>query len=322
MNDERLKQAYDKMNPDTQSEKRMLAEIIRKGESHMDRKFTVEPVKPSRWAAIPAVMAILAMIALSVFVAVRFDLKDSTANDPTQEHDTVPNLMTESDTHLESEVPPNHEDSPEPMTIPSYGERPPITVYPQPQTLDINKLTDCFLHISILSVTDSIYGNEITAEVFVEETYDAEDIAMLRMGDTIVIGSQSVEISELDYDEVFDGETGLPVKVTCLDINGGFMGGGYTLMPYGEDTYRKVTFGYEASMYSIGVVNLPVSEDFIFTDYSNPKNGDVVYSFEDLVYDESLREDGFKPHDTVIEVKNGIVTQLIRYCPPYWITSP
>ena len=29
MNDERLKQAYDKMNPDTQSEKRMLAEIIR-----------------------------------------------------------------------------------------------------------------------------------------------------------------------------------------------------------------------------------------------------------------------------------------------------
>ena len=128
MNDERLKQAYDKMNPDTQSEKRMLAEIIRKGESHMDRKFTVEPVKPSRWAAIPAVMAILAMIVLSVFVAVRFDLKDSTANDPTQEHDTVPNMITETDTHLESEVPPNHADSPEPTTIPSYGERPPVTV--------------------------------------------------------------------------------------------------------------------------------------------------------------------------------------------------
>lgn len=319
MNDERLKQAFDKMTPDTQSEKRMLAEILRKGESYMDRKFTVEPVKPSRWAAIPAVMAIITMIALSVFVAVRFDRNRNTANDPTQEDDTVPDIITEPDTHLDSEVPPDHEDSPEPMTIPSYDERPPITVYPQPQTLDINNLTDCSLHISILSVTASTHGNEITVEVFMEETYDAEDIVMLQLGDTIVIGSQSVEISELVYDEVFDGETGLLVEVPCLDINGGFMDGGHTLMPFGDGIYREVSFGYEINIYSIGVVNLPVSEDFIFTDYSNPMNRGVVYSFEDLVHDESLREAGFKPHDTVIEVKNGVVTQMIRSFIPNWV---
>lgn len=302
MNDERLKQAYDKMNPDTQSEKRMLAEIIRKGESHMDRKFTVEPVKPSRWAAIPAVMAILAMIVLSVFVAVRFDLKDSTANDPTQEHDTVSNVITEPDTYLESEVPPDHEDSPEPMTIPSYGEVPPDAVVPLPQTLDTNNLNDCSVYVSVLSVTDSIHGGEIEVEVYVYDTYDGEDISNLQVGDILMIRNLPVEVVEKNR---IGGE--------YLIINGNSPREGYFFLSIYGDSYDLVRFNDRDYSYSIGIVSLPVSTEFTLVDYSDPENPGSVYTFEDLVYVESLGEAGFTHENATIVIEDGVVTEMYRY---------
>lgn len=303
MNDERLKQAFDKMTPDTQSEKRMLAEILRKGESYMDRKFTVEPVKPSRWAAIPAVMAILAMIALSVFVAVRFDRNRNTANDPTQEHDTVPNRITEPDTHLDSEVPQNHEDSPEPMTIPSYGERPPEEVWWFPTPVDINDIQNCSVRASVLSATDSIYGYEIEVEVTVFDTYDAEYISTLQVGDTIVIASQPVVIITLEYSE------------NAVVINGDAQGETYYLRSEesryeGRYAVTPVLDG-PSGIYDC-VLTLPVSENFIFTDDSDPKNPGAVYTFKDLVYDESLREAGFTQNNTTIAIEDGVVTQMHR----------
>lgn len=303
MKEERLKQAFDMMTPDSQTEKRLLGQIMLKGEDHMKRNFTAQPVKTSRWAAIPAVMAILAVIALSVFVAVRLDLKDSTANDPTQEHDTVPNMITETDTHLESEVPPDHEDSPEPMTIPSYGELPQGSMMHIP-IVHIDDIENCTVAVSVLSATDSIYGYEIEVSAFAYDTYDVEYISALQVGDTILIGAQPVEIITLECSEgsVVINRNIQGEEYRLGTINGIF-NGEYVVSPNLDGPSYGTNYD----------LTLPVSEDFVFTDDSDPKNPGAVYTFEDLVYDESLRKAGFTQINTVIVIEDGVVTQMHRY---------
>lgn len=304
MNDERLKQAYERMSPDANAEERILNGILMKGHSYMESRFTSQPVRSNRWAMIPAAVALIVVIALGVFVAVRFDRNGNTANDPTQEHDTVPNMITEPDTNLEPEESPDNGDSPEPMTIPSYGERPPHTVYPM-QQVDINNIENCTIAVYVHGATNSVYGDEIKVEVYTYDVYDMVDISMLQVGDTIMIDSQPVLIREL---ECFDD---------YVDINGGYLGEGYTLATEENGVYYEFGVGGERRWQSIGVVDLPVSPDFIFTDNSDHANPGVVYTIEDIVDDVTLRGvSSFTPYNTTIVIEDGVVTEMIRRALP------
>ena len=278
MKEERLRQAYDKMTPDSQAEKRMLGQIMLKGENYMNRKFITQPVKTSRWAAIPAFMALIAVVVLCAFVWNRMSQQPYEATEPTVTVD--PTL----DTAFEVDGEKHHEGK--------------ITVSPRPR-VDIANIKNETLSVSIMSVTDSVHGNEIEVEVFTCDIYDAKDVDKLQAGDTIMICSQPVEITTIDRTE------------DAVWINTSPLGAEYYLLA-NEDGYIVAGADNTFNYYSVGLALLPVSSDLVFMDASDPENPDAVYAFEDLVHDESLREKFFTRHNTTIVVEDGVVTKMVR----------
>ena len=278
MNEERLKQAYDKMTPDSQAEKRILGQIQLKGDSHMKREFTAQPVKTSRWAAIPAFMALAAVVALCAFAWTRLGQYPNEATDPTVAVDPT------QDTAYEVDDEKGHEGK--------------ITVTPRPR-VDIANIKNETLSVSIMSVTDSVHGNEIEVEVFTCDIYDRKDVDMLQAGDTIMICSQPVEIITVDRTE------------NAVWINSSPLGAEYYLLA-DEDGYIVAGADDTFNYYSVGLAQLPVSSEFVFMDGSDPENPDSVYTFEEFVYNESLREKFFTRHNTTIVVEDGVVTKMVR----------
>ena len=174
-------------------------------------------------------------------------------------------------------------------------------VYPLPKTLDINNLDNCTIAVAVVSASDSIYGDEIEVEVYTYDVYDMVDISNLQVGDTIMIDSKVVVIHELERYKY------------GVDINGGFLEEGYTLVTDESGLYYETGYNDVKTWQSVGTVTLPVSDDFILTDDHDPENQGAIYTYENLVYDEGLREEAdFSPYNTTIVIEDGVVTRMVR----------
>lgn len=322
MNEEKLKQAYDKMTPDAQTEKRILARILVEGEGYMEKKVTSQPIKNNRWVAIPAAVALLAVIALGVFVVTRFDQVNNAMNSPDQDGQNA-TLGCTDETKDEQETTSEMQQGPEPMTIPSFEEpdggctpedtqpvtQPLDTVLPLPETLDIANLDNCTVAVSfdkgsVLPSALSIYPAEIKVTVYTYDQYDMVDIGLLDVGDSITINQQVVVVLVLERDNY------------VVRINGGLDNGGYDLRTDDDGVYYETGYSDMKSWNAIGVVTLPVSADFILTDDANPDNPGTTYSLDDLLDNDAVFGTSFTPHNTTIVIEDGVVTQMHRRYTP------
>ena len=320
MNEERMKQAYDRMSPDSQAEKRILNEILMKGDSYMEKKFTSQPVSPSRWAVIPAALALIAVIALGVFVIRGFRQSDQAMNAPDQD-DPNGEVLTQ-DSNQDQSMPSDSDQEHEPMTLPEFGEpdggcasqdtRPidaPVAVVPLPETLNMDHLDNCMVAISldkesVIPCAGGAYPAQMKVTVYTYDVYDMVDIGLLEVGDVIVINQQDVVVTKLERESYL------------VRINGGLDNGGYDLRTDDNGVYYETGYSDAKTLYAIGQATLPVSPEFVFTDSADPENQSVDYSLDDLFKNETLFNVTFTPDNTSIVIEDGVVTQMYRRYTP------
>jgi hypothetical protein len=97
-------------------------------------------------------------------------------------------------------------------------------------------------------------------------------------------------------------------------VNGGLDAGGFDLATDDSGIYYLQGYSDMKSWNLVGEAECPVSNDFVFTDYTDLDIGSVTYSAEDLLND--VPEYGYQPQNTSIRIENGLVVTMERIYTP------
>jgi len=197
----------------------------------------------------------------------------------------------------------------EPTMAPTEAPAPMAkTVAPLPVTVDMNNLTDCTVAVSIekedLSI-DNTGARVLPVTVYAYDLYDMIDIAMLEVGDTIILRGEEVLITSLNTTDY-----------GAVQINGGLDAGGYELVTDEHTVYYESGYSDVKTYFELGKAVLTVSDDFVFIDNADPEGGTQTFTLEDLFTDKVKHIYGFTPHNTRIVIEGGVVTQMERVYTP------
>ncbi len=193
----------------------------------------------------------------------------------------------------------------EPTNAPAPAAK---TIAPLPVTIDMNNLTDCTVAVSFNKEDASVDENgkmQLKVKVYTYDLYDMVDIAMLAVGDTIVLRGEEILVSSL-----------VRTDYGSLQINGGLDAGGYELVTNDNTVYFETGYSDVKTYFEVGEVTLPVSADFILTDNADLEGNEKTFTFEDLSTDKVAYLYGFTPHNTRIVIQDGIITQMERIYTP------
>lgn len=206
-------------------------------------------------------------------------------------------------TETPTSPPPTEEQTPTDTTTPS-----PVTVIPLPATIDLENLDNCTIAVGLSE--GSIFADhtgtlQILATVFSYDLYDAVELSQLKAGDTLVIRDMEIVITSLEYSSYGN-----------LLINGGLDAGGYELCTNENTVFYETGYSDMKSWREIGVVTLPVSPNFVYTDSSDLDRGPVLYHYEDLLHPNNGIDYYFTPQNTTLVIENGMVTAMNRIYTP------
>lgn len=182
------------------------------------------------------------------------------------------------------------------------------TVTPLVSEINTDDLADGTYAVSFESKDESMDNGafKITMTVYDYEHFDAAAVENLKAGDTLVIDGKDMVV-----DTVESNETGM------ISINGGLEEGGCDLGKDEDGNYSELLMDIGKSYFAVGEVTLPVSQEFVFTDNSDPENQGVEYYAGDMI---TLLESGdnqiFSELSTTATVKDGELTELTRIFMP------
>lgn len=171
-----------------------------------------------------------------------------------------------------------------------------------PKTLDINNLDNCTVAISLdkgdAKVTDS--GKMVMdVTVYSYELYDMVDIAELAAGDVLMRQGEEVKVSSVER-----LDSGL------VRINGGEEQGGFDLTSGDSTVYYEVGMDDAKAYYALGKVTLPVSDEFVYHDASNPDGEAIEYYPGDFLTEDAGIVYNFTPNNTSIVIENGEIIHM------------
>ena len=175
-------------------------------------------------------------------------------------------------------------------------------IKPLPETLDINKLENCTLPVSLEKGDAYVDDNGDTVmdvTVYSYDLYDMIDVASLGEGDVILRKNEEVKVTELER-----LESGL------IRINGGEENGGVDLISNNDTVYYEVGMNDMKAYYELGKVTLPVSDEFEYIDESTPEAEAKIYYPGDFVTDDADIEYNFSPNNTSIVIENGTIIKM------------
>lgn len=176
-------------------------------------------------------------------------------------------------------------------------------ISPLPVTIDINKLDNCTVAIS-LEQGDAYVDDRGTVQmdvtVYTYDLYDMVDIASLKDGDIIVIREQDIKISSLERNE------------RGLLINGGLDNGGYEFRTDDATVWYECGYSDSKSYYELGKATIRVSEDMNFYDGFDLDKGEVIYCLNELLADDTGVLYHFVPGNTSIVIENGMIIEMHR----------
>lgn len=182
------------------------------------------------------------------------------------------------------------------------------TVYPLPETVDVNSLYNCTAAVSFEKgdvYVDDTGKAVMDMIVYSYELYDMVDIATLSENDVIVRRNEEVKVASVER-----LETGL------VNINGGEENGGFSLISDDSTVYYEVCMSDAKAYYEIGNVTLPVSDEFTYTDESNLDAEAKEYYPGDFLTDDAGIEYNFNPNNTRVVIENGVVVSMKRVYQP------
>lgn len=214
-------------------------------------------------------------------------------------------IQQPADTQVQED--PNAEATESQQTSVSEDNEPAI-ISPLPVTVDIAKLEDCMVAISLEKgdfYTDENGAIMMDVTVFVHDLYDMADIAMIKEGDTILRGQEEVLISSVERNE-----NGVVL------INGGLEYGGFELYTEENTVYYVRGYSHTKYYYELGKVSLPVSPDFIYNDASHLDKEAVIFSADDFLNDAMGIDYNFNAGNTTIQIEDGYVIAMTRVYRP------
>ena len=135
------------------------------------------------------------------------------------------------------------------------------------------------------------------------DRYDADQISQLAAGDTLVVDGQDMAVEKVEQNN--GGVT----------VNGGLENGGVDLVPGDSGTYYISQMDDAKDYQPVGEATLPVNQDFILTDDSDPSNPGQTLLSGDLF---SLQDDdqGYNANNTTLTVKSGYIISAHRVFMP------
>ena len=137
----------------------------------------------------------------------------------------------------------------------------------------------------------------IDLTVYTYDLYDAVDISMLAAGDTLVVKGEDIPVASVAEEN--GGVT----------VNGGLENGGVDLISAGGGAYRVQLEDDARDLYEVGTITLPVGQDCVLTDDSDPEApGRTLYAGDLL----GLGDEVFYPQATTVETVGGAVTVIHR----------
>lgn len=136
----------------------------------------------------------------------------------------------------------------------------------------------------------------IDLTVYTYDLYDAVEITTLTPGDTLVVKGTEIPVKTVEQG---DG----------IAVNGGLVNGGIDLTSAGGGTFRVLLENDAPDLYEAGTITLPVAQDFVLTDDSDPESpGQTLYAGDLL----GLGDEVFSPQATTVETAGGAVTAIHR----------
>ena len=174
-------------------------------------------------------------------------------------------------------------------------------VEPLADTLDVSALAE-----GDQQFTAGFRGSDIREDggqlvidltVYTYDLYDAVDISMLAAGDTLVGKGEDIPV------------TAVAEENGGVTVNGGLENGGVDLISAGGGAYRLQLEDDARDLYEVGTITLPVAQDFVLTDDSDPESpGQTLYAGDLL----ALGDEVFSPQATTVETAGGMVTAIHR----------
>lgn len=177
----------------------------------------------------------------------------------------------------------------------------PRRVEPLASTLDVSALTEGDNQFMAGFRGSDIRedGGQLVIDLTVctYDLYDAVDISMLAAGDTLVVKGEDIPV------------TSVMEENGSIRVNGGLENGGIDLTSAGGGTFRVLLENDAPDLYEAGTITLPVAQDFVLTDDSDPESpGQTLYAGDLL----GLGDEVFSPQATTVETAGGMVTAIHR----------
>lgn len=136
----------------------------------------------------------------------------------------------------------------------------------------------------------------IDLTVYTYDLYDAVEITTLTPGDTLVVKGTEIPVKTVEQG---DG----------IAVNGGLVNGGIDLTSAGGGTFRVLLENDAPDLYEAGTITLPVAQDCVLTDDSDPEApGRTLYAGDLL----GLGDEVFSPQATTVETAGSMVTAIHR----------
>lgn len=181
---------------------------------------------------------------------------------------------------------------------PAEGKR----VEPLKSTLSTDALHDCLFAASF-SNSDIVLDNDgilnISMAVYDYELFDMVDVYLLEEGDTLVINGEDLLVQSIERNQ-------------DVIINGGAKEGGVTLMSDNDGVYYEVTADMEKNYYFDGYTMLQAAEEFVFYDYSDPEDTELVYDADELYSAKDTIDFSGSNTNTSVVVESGKILCIIR----------
>ena len=155
-------------------------------------------------------------------------------------------------------------------------------------------------------------GYQVTLEFYQYDRYIAADINNLKIGDSIQLQGELVDVDEVTENKGRDG------KVLGVSVNGGTEECGFDLLLCGGE-YRTTSLDDIPLYYSIGTGTLPISKDVVIKDcidYETLPDG-VTSGFQELP--QSITEenaDYWAEINTTVKIKDNQIVRIDRHWMP------
>ena len=167
----------------------------------------------------------------------------------------------------------------------------------------MDNLSDAIVHISLDE--GSVYADEngnllMDVKIYSYDKYDMVDIAMLKVGDTLVTNYGEIQVASMEQG---------PGGSIC--INGGLESGGIDLATEDNGIFFEIGYNDSKSWYQLGEATLPLSAAFVGLDNADPQLGEVLLSADSFLNGE-IAHFYFSPHNTSIRIEAGEVVELNR----------